>query len=218
MKHWRWNPGLLNWGMQFWNCLKTERGRLGILRSISPNAEGILRMPLSTSCKCNAARAAINLSRVNTFLFQAGYSKCISESIFFINLKQEQTLHGELGGTTTNPYTFPFYLLPPSSLSIIQLPVLPRSSLSLQAFSALLYTFSYFSSTALSAETSCKQLKRRESPRWFIIWGMAAYAADCGETWCPVWAWWEASMFSVRSCVAWKPSIITGKTERSTNK
>lgn len=61
--------------------------------------------------------------------------------------------------------------------------------------------------------------KRRESPRWFIMWGMAAYAADCGETWCPVWAWWDALMLSnVTHCVAWKASIVTGVTERRTKK
>lgn len=71
----------------------------------------------------------------------------------------------------------------------------------------------------MSVETRRKQMKRRESPRWFIIWGpAAAYAADGGETCWPMWAWWEALMFRVTSCVAWKASIISGEMKRRTKK
>lgn len=86
---------------------------------------------LPKKCKWNAATAAINPSRLKSLGLRATWSQSISESILFINLKQEQTL--------LQPFQTPFLTRAPFRLFIIHFLAVPRPSLSHPTPSALMY-------------------------------------------------------------------------------
>lgn len=150
-------------GCTFGNAWRQTQDIRGNLRFVSPTAQRI-RVP-STPCRCSSCEKPI---RENLLLFLSGSSRCVPEWRFM----KTNTFPTERSTGSTPSLSPPW---PPSSLFIIHLSALPRSSLSLPALSALSYTHcAYFSSTALSGNqrkpTEEDRMERILLEKWDWFW------------------------------------------------